>query len=112
MHPSPSKKPAIYAISSFVTYLLSYPRCCPFECSVNSIRVSPILVRFVVPHYYGRTQCNLRSEPSSRAVLTGEQPDPWKLLHLQDTTSRHRGAEPRRRYGRSGATSLFNHFND
>ena len=29
-----------------------------------------------------------RSEPSSRAVLMGEQPNPWKLLHLQDKPSR------------------------
>ena len=32
-----------------------------------------------------------RSEPSSRAALTGEQPDPWDLLQPQDATSRHRG---------------------
>src|SRR6266700_6644248 len=25
-----------------------------------------------------------RSEPSSRTTLTGEQPDPWELLHPQD----------------------------
>ena len=25
-----------------------------------------------------------RSEPSSRTLLTGEQPDPWKVLPLQD----------------------------
>jgi hypothetical protein len=31
-----------------------------------------------------------RSEPSSRAALTGEQPDPWDLLQPQDATSRHR----------------------
>ena len=49
----------------------------------------------------------LRSEPSSRATLTGEQPDPWEILHPQDVTSRHRGAEPCRRYGRSGKTSLL-----
>jgi hypothetical protein len=48
-----------------------------------------------------------RFEPSSRAVLMGEQPNPWKLLHLQDTTSRHRGAEPCRRYERLGKTSLL-----
>jgi hypothetical protein len=48
-----------------------------------------------------------RFEPSSRAALTGEQPDPWKLLHLQDATSRHRGAEPYRRYERLGKTSLL-----
>src|SRR6201987_232105 len=39
-----------------------------------------------------------RSKPSSRASLTGEQPDPWDLLQPQDETSRHRGAKPDRRY--------------
>ena len=48
-----------------------------------------------------------RSEPSSRIFLIGEQPNPWKLLHLQDKMSRHRGAEHRRRYGRLGGTSLL-----
>ena len=35
-----------------------------------------------------------RSEPSSRATLIGEQPNPWDLLQPQDVTSRHRGAKP------------------
>ena len=48
-----------------------------------------------------------RSEPSSRAVLMGEQPNPWKRLHLQDTTSRHRGAKPPRRCGLLGEISLL-----
>jgi len=48
-----------------------------------------------------------RSEPSSRITLTGEQTDPWHLLQRQDVMSRHRGSEPRRRYGRSGATTLL-----
>ena len=48
-----------------------------------------------------------RFEPSSRAVLMGEQPNPWDLVQPQDTTSRHRGAEPCRRYGRLGKTSLL-----
>ena len=48
-----------------------------------------------------------RSEPSSRAILTGEQPDPWDLLQPQDMTSRHRGAKHRRRYERSGGISLL-----
>ena len=39
-----------------------------------------------------------RSEPSSRTALTGEQPDPWNLLQLQDVMSRHRGAKQPRRY--------------
>lgn len=37
----------------------------------------------------------------------GERPNPWELLHPQDATSRHRGAEPRRRCGRLGVTSLL-----
>ena len=48
-----------------------------------------------------------RSEPSSRATLIGEQPNPWDRLQPQDVTSRHRGAKPLRRYGRSGAISLL-----
>ena len=48
-----------------------------------------------------------RSEPSSRATLIGEQPNPWELLHPQDVTGRHRGAKPPRRYERLGAISLL-----
>jgi len=48
-----------------------------------------------------------RSEPSSRAALTGEQPDPWDLIQPQDATSRHRGAKPRRRCELSDAISLL-----
>ncbi len=48
-----------------------------------------------------------RSEPSSRATLIGEQPNPWDLLQPQDVTSRHRGAKPPRRYELLGAISLL-----
>ena len=48
-----------------------------------------------------------RSEPSSRAALMGEQPNPWDLLQPQDATSRHRGAKPCRRYGLLGKISLL-----
>ena len=48
-----------------------------------------------------------RSKPSSRAALTGEQPDPWDLLQPQDATSRHRGAKHPRRYGLLGGISLL-----
>ena len=48
-----------------------------------------------------------RSEPSSRATLMGEQPNPWDLLQPQDVTSRHRGAKPPRRCGRLGEISLL-----
>ena len=48
-----------------------------------------------------------RSEPSSRATLIGEQPNPWNLLQPQDVTSRHRGAKPPRRYELLGGISLL-----
>ena len=48
-----------------------------------------------------------RSEPSSRAALIGEQPNPWDLIQPQDATSRHRGAKPPRRCGRLGEISLL-----
>ena len=48
-----------------------------------------------------------RSEPSSRATLIGEQPNPWDLLQPQDVTSRHRGAKPFRRYELLGMISLL-----
>src|SRR5688500_832331 len=48
-----------------------------------------------------------RSKPSSRTALTGEQPDPWNLLQLQDATGRHRGAKPGRRCGLLGLISLL-----
>src|SRR5580765_8252261 len=48
-----------------------------------------------------------RSKPSSRTTLTGEQPDPWNLLQLQDVMSRHRGAKPLRRYELLASISLL-----
>ena len=48
-----------------------------------------------------------RSEPSSRATLMGEQPNPWKRLHLQDVTSRHRGAKHHRLCELLGGISLL-----
>src|SRR5258706_8709726 len=48
-----------------------------------------------------------RSEPSSRAALMSEQPNPWDLLQPQDATSRHRGAKPCRRYELLGKISLL-----
>ena len=39
-----------------------------------------------------------RSEPSSRSLLTGEQPYSWQLVHHQARKSRHRGSKPRGQY--------------
>src|SRR5690606_290182 len=48
-----------------------------------------------------------RSEPSSRATLMREQPNPSDPLQPQDVTSRHRGAKPFRRYELLGMISLL-----
>ena len=48
-----------------------------------------------------------RSEPSSRATLIGEQPNPWDLLQPQDVTSRHRGAKHHRLCELLGGISLL-----
>jgi len=37
----------------------------------------------------------------------GEQPNPWDRLQPQDAMSRHRGANPRRRYELLGVISLL-----
>ena len=65
------------------------------------------LFKFPRPQWIGDRTVSRRSEPSSRAALIGEQPNPWELLHPQDATSRHRGAEPGRLYGLLGQTSLL-----
>ena len=46
-------------------------------------------------------------KPSSRTTLIGEQPNPWKVLPLQDVMSRHRGAKPPRRCELLEAISLL-----
>src|SRR5690349_15267451 len=69
------------------------------------LRPAPFKIRTIVLDRV-RT-VSRRSEPSSRSTLTGEQTDPWDLLQPQDVLSRHRGSEPHRRYGRSGATTLL-----
>ena len=48
-----------------------------------------------------------RFEPSSRATLMGEQPNPWDVIQPQDVTSRHRGAKHRRRCELLGGISLL-----
>ena len=80
---------------------------------VNSIRSSRTRIKSPqnsTPTVDRDQPVSRRSKPSSRTLLIGEQPNPWKLLHLQDRMSRHRGAEQGRRYELSGPTSLFNLF--
>ena len=69
------------------------------------LRTAPL--KFPTPTTDRDRTVSRRSEPSSRASLMGEQPNPWDLLQPQDVTSRHRGAKPLRRYELLGAISLL-----
>ena len=64
-------------------------------------------LKFLTPTVDRDRTVSRRSEPSSRATLMGEQPNPWALLQPQDVTSRHRGAKPPRRYELLGEISLL-----
>ena len=69
------------------------------------LRTAPL--KFPTPTADRDRTVSRRSEPSSRASLMGEQPNPWDLLQPQDETSRHRGAKPPRRCGLLGEISLL-----
>lgn len=69
------------------------------------LRTAPL--KFPAPATDRDRTVSRRSEPSSRAALMGEQPNPWDLLQPQDATSRHRGAKPPRRCGLLGEISLL-----
>ena len=78
----------------------------------RSVRHGPLvlvsgLIRCPAPTTDRDRTVSRRSEPSSRATLIGEQPNPWDLLQPQDVTSRHRGAKPLRRYELLGGISLL-----
>ena len=101
-------------LSALISSALSYAavpllRQLPHQRCVNSgplvLRIEPL--KFPTPTVDKDRTVSRRSEPSSRATLIGEQPNPWELLHPQDVTSRHRGAKPRRRYELLGAISLL-----
>ena len=76
------------------------------------VRPGPLVLRscprnFLAPTTDRDRTVLRRSEPSSRATLIGEQPNPWDLLQPQDVTNRHRGAKPYRRYDLLGKISLL-----
>src|SRR5438034_6992293 len=78
----------------------------------SCVRPGPLVLRIAPLKYPTPTTdrdrtVSRRSKPSSRTALMGEQPNPWKLLHLQDAMSRHRGAKPCRRYELLGKISLL-----
>ena len=65
------------------------------------------LLNFPTPTADRDRTVSRRSEPSSRAALMGEQPNPWDRLQPQDAMSRHRGAKPPRRCELLGEISLL-----
>ena len=69
--------------------------------------LKPVPLKLPAPTTDRDQTVSRRFEPSSRATLIGEQPNPWDLLQPQDVTSRHRGAKPPRRYELLAAISLL-----
>ena len=69
------------------------------------LRTAPL--RYPTPTTDRDQTVSRRFEPSSRTTLIGEQPNPWKVLPLQDVMSRHRGAKPLRRCELLDAISLL-----
>ena len=101
-------------LSAFIPYVLSYPAV-PTTGQLEHQRYAhpgPCVLRtdarkYPTPATDRDRTVSRRSEPSSRAALMGEQPNPWDLLQPQDATSRHRGAKPLRRWELSGVISLL-----
>ena len=101
-------------LSALIPSIRSYPAMPLAEQPVHQryvhpgplvLRIAPL--KFPTPTADRDRTVSRRSEPSSRATLMGEQPNPWDLLQPQDVTSRHRGAKPLRRYELLGAISLL-----
>ena len=97
----------IYSIRSYSALQLA-----PQQIHQRYVQLGPLVLKsdprnFPTPTTDRDRTVSRRSEPSSRATLMGEQPNPWDLLQPQDVTSRHRGAEPPRRCELLGETSLL-----
>ena len=101
-------------LSAFISSRRSYPAVPLARQLVHqtSVQPGPLVLRTApfqppAPATDRDRTVSRRSEPSSRATLIGEQPNPWDLLQPQDVTSRHRGAKPLRRFELLGAISLL-----
>ena len=100
--------------SALIRSRRGYPAVLLAEQPVNrrSVQHGPLVLmsdplKFPAPTIDRDRTVSRRSEPSSRATLMGEQPNPWDLLQPQDVTSRHRGAKPPRRCELLGVISLL-----
>ena len=101
-------------LSALISSRLSYPavQLALQPVHQRSVHPGPLVLRtaprrLLTPATDRDRTVSRRSEPSSRATLMGEQPNPWDLLQPQDVTSRHRGAKPPRRYELLGEISLL-----
>ena len=101
-------------LSALISSVRGYPamQLTPQPVHRRHVRLGPLVlesapVKFPTPITDRDRTVSRRSEPSSRATLIGEQPNPWDLLQPQDVTSRHRGAKPLRRYELLGGISLL-----
>ena len=101
-------------LSALILTERGYPAVQPAPQPVNQrfVQPGPLVLRSDILRNHTPTidrdrTVSRRSEPSSRATLIGEQPNPWDLLQPQDVTGRHRGAKPLRRYELLGVISLL-----
>src|ERR1700746_531604 len=101
-------------LSAVIPSAHGYPamRLAPQPVHQRCVRPGPLVLRRTPLKYPAPTAdrdrtVSRRSEPSSRATLICEQPNPWDLLQPQDVTSRHRGAKPPRRCELLGEISLL-----
>ncbi len=101
-------------LSVLISSKHSYPAVLLAEQLVHQrfVQLGPLVLesgprKFPTPTVDRDRTVSRRSEPSSRATLMGEQPNPWDLLQPQDVTSRHRGAKPLRRCELLGVISLL-----
>src|ERR671913_449296 len=101
-------------LSALISSQHSYPamQLTPQPVHQRLVQLGPLVLesdplKFPTPATDRDRTVSRRSEPSSRATLIGEQPNPWDLLQPQDVTSRHRGAKPPRRYELLGEISLL-----
>ena len=101
-------------LSALILTRRGYPAVPLAEQPVNrrSVQHGPLVLvseprKFPTPTTARDRTVPRRSEPSSRATLIGEQPNPWNLPQPQAVTSRQRGAKPLRRFELLGAISLL-----
>ena len=101
-------------LSAFIPSVLRYPAVLLAKQLVHNwyVHSGPLVlgtdpIKYLTPTMDRDRTVSRRSEPSSRAILIGEQPNPWDQLQPQDMTSRHRGAKPHRRCERLGGISLL-----